>query len=263
MTELGALANRSQPEGFTRDTEGIPPTHKVDSNPNEQTSLKPAPDNIPNVNSTATLQNPPTIHSRHIPIHSSKNNHSRTFDNCGNYSCSCPSCSCPSCSCSGIAGTCGSSLFFIVFFSIWFGVSGTVFGFGISMVIEGIEYANEATTEQCLLISSECNCSGTGDDEECSTCYADKYTFYATVQDKCQDIMLTYKENDCPGTQWDIGTTKKCYVLDCKDKEFSLTHFSSNIVVGAILIAVGGLFICFGCGGAVSFCNGFGPCSSF
>ena len=185
----------------------------------------------------------------------------RPCRSCLNSCCSC----CCRCSVGSIFGACGSSLFFIVFFSIWFGISGTVFGFGITMIIDGIEYANEATTEQCLLVSKDsnscsydCHCTGTGDDRECSTCYSTNYKFYASVEDKCPDILVSYKDNSCPGTEWDVGVTKKCYVLDCKDEEFSLEHYTTSFVVGGILIAVGALFICCGCFACVSFCNGMG-----
>ena len=178
--------------------------------------------------------------------------------------CNCDSCDMSCCRCTRFAAIGGASLFFIVFFTIWFGISGTVFGLGISSLSESIEYANEATTEQCLLVSKhsksctyDCDCTGSGDDRDCKTCSSRNYKFTALAEDKCGDTEISYSESDCPGTSWEIGSYKKCYVLDCKDEEFSLNHFSESMVAGILMIVFGGLFICCGCCAMCGFAGGF------
>ena len=125
----------------------------------------------------------------------------------------------------------------------WYG--GTIYGayYGVTRIIDGTEYASEATKEQCLLIdykseecSFDCDCD---EDNSCSTCYGTSYEYTATVQSKCADTELyshDIDDSDCPASLKAMNSEYTCYVLDCEEEEFSFTHASSHLVVGVLCV---------------------------
>ena len=151
---------------------------------------------------------------------------------------------------SNCAGGTGVSLFFVVFFICWYGITGVMVYFGVNMVIEGSEYSQNATNEQCLLIEFEaqecsysCNCDSDG--ENCSTCYGTEYEYIATVESKCDDQPLYSHDLDtnCPGALKNMGQEYNCYVLDCEEAEFSFASPGSRIGWGIALLAFSSIFV--------------------
>ena len=146
---------------------------------------------------------------------------------------------------------CGSgSIFMVVFFLCWYGITSVVVYFGIDMILEGQEYIQNASKEQCLLIdykaeecSYDCHCDTDGDD--CSTCYGTEYEYIAIAESKCGNQTLDSHAYDtrCPGTLKKIGQEYECYVLPCEGAEFSFIAPVTRIGWGIALCIFAAIFL--------------------
>eukprot|EP01083_Nonionella_stella_P012382 35144_1 len=140
-------------------------------------------------------------------------------------------------------------------------IGGSIYGFydGITKMQQHEAYAFSATPEQCVLLSSEpadrcpykCDCTRGG---ECSTCYAAGYLYTATAVDKCDDVILNIKADECTTDLFDLDEDRHCFVLDCTHAEFTFTDHEKGwndalvtIIVCSILILLPCCGITFGC----------------
>ena len=131
-----------------------------------------------------------------------------------------------------------------------------VIGFGIYHIVDGADYVNNATEEMCLLLDfesancefrgdpddDECCCAALGDDSFCDCYDGTMYRYTATAEGKCGDTELfsDYSITEtCPGTLREMNQEYVCYVLDCEEQEFALSHPASTIGHGVLLIFIG------------------------
>lgn len=138
-------------------------------------------------------------------------------------------------------------LFAGLFILVWYGGMSVIAYYSIDAIIEATEYNNEATTQQCLIISrieSDCQYDCGTDD---SGCYATQYDYKAIVEDKCgNNQTLDFNPREariCPGEYRDVNEYTNCYVLDCNDNEFSFVHSSKVMGYGIAGIVIAALFM--------------------
>eukprot|EP01083_Nonionella_stella_P083875 231992_1 len=165
----------------------------------------------------------------------------------------------------------GGSIFLACF--IWGGSS--LINSGKQQVQEGQEYAELSTEETCLIGSYERNkceftCDGCSDykskyGDNVYDCYHKKqyhcksynYLYMATSQAKCGTVELYINDLDvgesCNGeAPLEIGAEVSCYVLECRQKEFTFHDYArfiddgnGNIIAGIGVLVVGICCFCF------------------
>eukprot|EP01084_Bolivina_argentea_P135671 239028_1 len=147
--------------------------------------------------------------------------------------------------------------------------------YGIELKRDGKEYTAVATQETCSIIGFDRQ--GCIFDCDCDTykekyseivykceynrkkreddCYSDEYIYKTTAGAKCGNTELIMNEYDALGTckdsPYDVGKELDCYVLNCEDEEFTMTHpdtltgvGETKITIGAIVLVVGVVLCC-------------------
>lgn len=72
------------------------------------------------------------------------------------------------------------------------------------------------------------------------TCYSLEYTYSATAHNKCGSMTLTsnYIDARCAKQPKKLHETYDCFVLDCNDKEFSFSEFSTSTSLGTVVVVI-------------------------
>eukprot|EP01083_Nonionella_stella_P177499 624156_1 len=134
--------------------------------------------------------------------------------------------------------------YLVLFVLIWYGLVAYVLYSGSILVIEGEKYDKESTEERCFVVeysAAVCTYSCRCNDDGCSTCFGTQYEYVATCESKCGDQLLYSHDLDegCPMEMVNIQKETKCYVLDCKEAEFTFTHPAARMAGGVGLLVLG------------------------
>lgn len=143
----------------------------------------------------------------------------------------------------------------------------TVIVVGISVHDYGSVFHN-GYSDQCEIIENylvsctySCNCIGYGENEECDTCYGQRYQYRATTTENCGGTVFTLDDNlnrYCSDTNYyspySVSKLYDCWISDCDQALFSLQDPEEKTQNAINMYISGSIMFIIGCIGCVAAC---------